>query len=146
MISCFLASLLLCVLAVPAVLTAPTNPASANTTKRYVILDNDWSTTTFIPFLLALDAGFEVLALTTCEETALLRKSTLSTNISLCYRHRKQLATTTNAPRPRNTGNRQFKLYPRNPWGYIPVDPNGNTLPSMASRSRSSPLARGVCR
>lgn len=72
MISCFFVSLLLCVLAVPAVLAAPTDPAGANTTKRYVILDNDWSTRTFIPFLLALDAGFEVLGLTTCEETVFL--------------------------------------------------------------------------
>lgn len=31
--------------------------------KKYIILDNDWSTTGFIPFLLALDAGYEVLGL-----------------------------------------------------------------------------------
>ena len=103
MISCFFASLLLCVLAVPAVLTAPTDSVGVNTTKRYVIMDNDWSTTTFIPFLLALDAGFEVLGLTTCEETIRLEEDSLSTNISSVYRHWKQLATSTDASRPRNT-------------------------------------------
>ena len=36
--------------------------------KRYVIMDNDWSTTGFIPFLMALDAGMEVLGLTTCRK------------------------------------------------------------------------------
>lgn len=36
------------------------------TEKRYAILDNDWSTAGFIPFLQALDAGIEVLALTSC--------------------------------------------------------------------------------
>lgn len=30
---------------------------------RYTILDNDWSPTAFIPFLLALGAGMEVLGL-----------------------------------------------------------------------------------
>ncbi|KAH8653239.1 inosine-uridine preferring nucleoside hydrolase [Tricladium varicosporioides] len=39
--------------------------APRNTTdKRYAILDNDWSTAGFIPFLMALDAGIEVLAVT----------------------------------------------------------------------------------
>ncbi|KUJ12922.1 inosine-uridine preferring nucleoside hydrolase [Mollisia scopiformis] len=32
--------------------------------KKYAILDNDWSSAGFIPFLLAVDAGIEVLALT----------------------------------------------------------------------------------
>lgn len=35
--------------------------------KRYAILDNDWSPAGFIPFLMALDAGIEVLALTSCK-------------------------------------------------------------------------------
>ncbi|KAH6665025.1 inosine-uridine preferring nucleoside hydrolase [Halenospora varia] len=39
--------------------------APLNTTdKRYAILDNDWSTAGFIPFLMALDAGIEILAVT----------------------------------------------------------------------------------
>ncbi|KAF8861908.1 hypothetical protein BDZ45DRAFT_739782 [Acephala macrosclerotiorum] len=39
--------------------------ARRNTTeKRYAILDNDWSTVGFIPFLLALGAGIEVLGIT----------------------------------------------------------------------------------
>jgi hypothetical protein len=32
----------------------------------YTILDNDWSSAEFIPFLLAADAGIEILALTSC--------------------------------------------------------------------------------
>ncbi|RDW64224.1 inosine-uridine preferring nucleoside hydrolase-like protein [Coleophoma crateriformis] len=31
--------------------------------KKYIILDNDWSSAGFIPFLIALDAGYEVLGL-----------------------------------------------------------------------------------
>ncbi|CZR54632.1 related to inosine-uridine preferring nucleoside hydrolase [Phialocephala subalpina] len=39
--------------------------ARRNTTeKRYAILDNDWSTAGFIPFLLAVDAGINVLGIT----------------------------------------------------------------------------------
>lgn len=46
------------------VVASPINKARSD--KRYVILDNDWSPAGFIPFLLALDAGIEVLALTSC--------------------------------------------------------------------------------
>ena len=39
-------------------------PASIHTNHtRYAILDNDWGSTAFIPFLLALAAGIEVLGL-----------------------------------------------------------------------------------
>ena len=33
---------------------------------RYAILDNDWSAAGFIPYLMALDAGIEILAVTSC--------------------------------------------------------------------------------
>lgn len=33
---------------------------------RYTIMDNDWGSTGFVSFLLALDGGMEVLALTSC--------------------------------------------------------------------------------
>ena len=36
-------------------------PASIHNHTRYAILDNDWGSTAFIPFLLALAAGIEVL-------------------------------------------------------------------------------------
>jgi inosine-uridine nucleoside N-ribohydrolase len=36
---------------------------SSNCTKPKVILDNDWGTAGFIPYLMALDAGWEVLGL-----------------------------------------------------------------------------------
>ena len=39
----------------------PASLQSNNT--RYVILDNDWGPTAFIPYLLALGAGMEVLGL-----------------------------------------------------------------------------------
>lgn len=45
------------------------NSTSTNVTsseKRYAILDNDWSPAGFIPFLIALKGGMEVLALTSC--------------------------------------------------------------------------------
>ncbi|KZT26122.1 nucleoside hydrolase [Neolentinus lepideus HHB14362 ss-1] len=33
---------------------------------QYAIMDNDWGSTAFIPFLMTLDAGVEILALTSC--------------------------------------------------------------------------------
>ncbi|KAM0799772.1 Inosine/uridine-preferring nucleoside hydrolase domain-containing protein [Usnea florida] len=44
-----------------ATVTSPASSASNNT--RYAILDNDWGSTGFIPYLLALGAGMEVLGL-----------------------------------------------------------------------------------
>ena len=47
---------------------SPPHERALNTTeKRYVIIDNDWSTTSFIPILQALDGGLEVLAVTSCK-------------------------------------------------------------------------------
>ncbi|KAI9639922.1 hypothetical protein NHQ30_011698 [Ciborinia camelliae] len=64
--------------------------ANANATK-YVIMDNDWSTTGFIPYLIALDAGWEVLGLTSCtadtwqHQVALHALATLSLgNLTSC--------------------------------------------------------------
>jgi hypothetical protein len=48
-------------------LTSASRYEKRNETKRYAILDNDWSTAGFIPFLMALDAGIEILALTSCK-------------------------------------------------------------------------------
>lgn len=39
---------------------------ATNNATKYVIMDNDWSSTGFIPYLIALDAGWEVLGLTSC--------------------------------------------------------------------------------
>jgi hypothetical protein len=36
---------------------------SATNTSKKVIMDNDWGTAGFIPYLMALDAGWEVLGL-----------------------------------------------------------------------------------
>ncbi|TVY83690.1 Uncharacterized protein LSUE1_G003805 [Lachnellula suecica] len=48
-----------------AALSVSASPIRRNeTAKRYAILDNDWSSVGFIPFLMALDAGIEILALT----------------------------------------------------------------------------------
>ncbi len=48
--------------------TSPLHKRTTNTTeKRYVIIDNDWNKVGFIPFLQALDAGIEVLAVTSCK-------------------------------------------------------------------------------
>jgi hypothetical protein len=44
----------------------PKKKNAASIEKPYAIMDNDWSTTGFIPFLIALDGGIEVLALTSC--------------------------------------------------------------------------------
>jgi len=43
-----------------------------STAKRYAILDNGWSSTGFIPFLMGLDAGIEILALTSCMYSVLV--------------------------------------------------------------------------
>jgi hypothetical protein len=55
-------------LAVAGSIQASPLQARQNTTteKRYVILDNDWSPAGFIPFLMALDAGIEILGIASC--------------------------------------------------------------------------------
>lgn len=54
------------------------SPASntANAT-RYVILDNDWDSTAFLPFLLARDVGMEVLALASNTCNSWVKQSSL---------------------------------------------------------------------
>ena len=44
-------------------------PTDVGNTTRYVIMDNDWDSTAFLTFLIALDAGMTVLALVsdTCD-------------------------------------------------------------------------------
>ena len=44
------------------VTTSSSATLESNST-RYAILDNDWSSTAFIPYLLALGAGMEILGL-----------------------------------------------------------------------------------
>lgn len=61
-----LAAALLTALPLAAAVPTARRQASTNTTaasRPKVILDNDWSPAGFIPFLLALDADWEVLAL-----------------------------------------------------------------------------------
>ncbi|CAD6446856.1 73598a98-4746-4189-a5a2-159b74846572 [Sclerotinia trifoliorum] len=64
--------------------------ATSNSTK-YVIMDNDWGSTGFIPYLIALDAGWEILGLTSCtadtwqHQVALHALATLSLgNLTSC--------------------------------------------------------------
>lgn len=45
---------------------APHTKGNGQDQTRYAILDNDWSTAGFIPYLMALDAGIEILAITSC--------------------------------------------------------------------------------
>ena len=53
-------------------------PASINTNHtRYAILDNDWGSTAFIPFLLALAAGIEVLGLASDTANTWVEQATL---------------------------------------------------------------------
>ncbi|KAK0509457.1 hypothetical protein JMJ35_007851 [Cladonia borealis] len=53
----------------------PASP-SANGT-RYTILDNDWGSTAFIPFLLALGGGMEVLGLASDTANTWVDRTTL---------------------------------------------------------------------
>ncbi|KAM0154425.1 hypothetical protein ACHAPG_006518 [Botrytis cinerea] len=64
---------------------------ATNNATKYVIMDNDWSSTGFIPYLIALDAGWEVLGLTSCtadtwqHQVALHALATLSLgNLTSC--------------------------------------------------------------
>lgn len=77
---------------------AGATPLKRNQTEnRYAILDNDWSSAGFIPFLLAADAGIEILALTSCMYPSLL----LSRDpwLTLCS-HFQHLAETMRISRP----------------------------------------------
>jgi hypothetical protein len=55
---------------------SPLHARQNTTEKRYAILDNDWSPAGFIPFLMALDAGIEILGIASCQF--------LPTHLSLC--------------------------------------------------------------
>ena len=58
-----------------ATVTSPASLASNRT--RYAILDNDWGSTAFIPYLLALGAGMEVLGLTSDTANTWVDQTTL---------------------------------------------------------------------
>ena len=51
--------------------------SSDNNYTRYAILDNDWGSTAFIPFLLALAAGVKVLGLASDTANTWVEQSTL---------------------------------------------------------------------
>ena len=61
--------LLLCTFALWPIKATPVSNVQNNATGRMAIMDNDWSSTGFIPYLMALDAGIDVLALTTCKDS-----------------------------------------------------------------------------
>ena len=53
-------------------------PASIHSNHtRYAILDNDWGSTAFIPFLLALAAGIEILGLASDTANTWVEQTTL---------------------------------------------------------------------
>lgn len=47
----------------------------ARADKHYAIMDNDWYTAGFVPYLIALDGGIEVLALASGEYRIAYRKA-----------------------------------------------------------------------
>ena len=51
--------------------------SSDNNYTRYAILDNDWGSTAFIPFLLALAAGVKVLGLASDTANTWVEQTTL---------------------------------------------------------------------
>lgn len=55
-------------LLIPLALSSPVEGSQPE--KRYAIMDNDWGTAGFVPFLLALDGGMDVLALLSGESGA----------------------------------------------------------------------------
>lgn len=109
------------------------NSASNNATK-YVIMDNDWSSTSFVPYLIALDAGWEVLGLTSC-------KYLLLSSLISHFHHNQYFQLTDNVSGTADTWQHQVALHALatlqlgNLTSCIPVVP-GSTFPLINTATR----------
>jgi hypothetical protein len=123
-------------------LAIPTGTYAANKSHedvKYVIMDNDWSSTGFIPFLMALDAGWEVLGLTSCAFNSFVSlKSITDTS-----RHRRYMAAPSRTACTRYPLSwKSHELYPGRSRIYFPPHQHSKSVSSMGISARRTSVAR----
>jgi hypothetical protein len=60
-----------CCLDLPLASSIAASPLVNGTQKRYAIPDNDWESTGFIPFLIGVDAGIDILGISSSSSNCL---------------------------------------------------------------------------
>lgn len=121
--------------------TYPPTSLQSNTT-RYAILDNDWGSTSFIPYLLALGAGLEVLGLASDTGDTWVDQTTLHGVSIPIYPTQifkgliKKLAC--------NTRERQFILHSSGQRRDISPDTDISTFPALATTLGELRVARSI--
>ena len=121
-------------------------PASLHSNHtRYAILDNDWSSTAFIPFLLALAAGVEVLGLASDTANTWVGQTTLH-GVSLAIRlpRSRKGSKSLNQDLARHPRERKPVLHSSSKRRDLPLDTNVSTSSAMATALGKSEVARCV--
>ena len=126
--------------------TTLNSPASLQSNlTRYAILDNDWSPTAFIPYLLALGAGMEVLGLASGTADTWVDQTTLhGVSLPRCPTHSSTTMHLTKnlACNPRK---RKPVLHSRGKRRDISSDTDISTISAMATTLGECRMARSVC-
>ena len=132
-----------------ATVTSPASSASNGT--RYAILDNDWGSTGFIPYLLALGAGMEVLGLASDTANTWVDQTTLH---GVSPQHsRYETPKISHHPEDKysytqlacDSGERKSVLHPRNSRRDIPSDTDLPAFSNMAATLGEPVVARSIC-
>ena len=110
--------------------------------KHYAIMDNDWYTAGFVPYLVALDGNVEILGLASggyshhCAWTKLSGKF---------FRHCQQLAAARCIARRGHPRSRQFELHSCLPGRHMAADQHPATLPGLGDDPWQVALGRRIC-
>lgn len=121
----------------------PTSVHSNHT--RYAILDNDWGSTAFIPFLLALAAGMEVLGLASDTADTWVGQTTLhGVSLRICSRRSRKGSKCLNEDLARHSRERKPVLHSGGKRRDLPLDTNVSAFPAMATALGKSRMARCI--
>ena len=122
--------------------TAPLPASIHSNHTRYAILDNDWGSTAFIPFLLALAAGVEVLGLASDTANTWVGQTTLhGVSLRTCLPQRMKCL---NEDLARHSRERKPVLHSSSKRRDLPLDTNLSAFPAMATALGKSRLARCI--
>lgn len=112
---------------------------------RYAILDNDWNPTAFIPYLLALGAGMEVLGLASNTANTWVGQTTLhGVSFGKCATRKSNMKHLTK-DLAGNSRKGKPVLYTRGERRDIPSHTDLSTFPAMATTLGERRMTRSVC-
>ena len=114
--------------------------ALGRTDKHYAIMDNDWYTVGFVPYLVALDGDVEILGLASGRYLQYTYRRGLFTNRN--FRYCQQLAATGSIARSSNPRGRESQLYSSLPGCHMAADQHPAALPCMGDDPWQTTLAR----